>query len=292
MKRVIAILIVVCLLLCGCQAVKPTSTEPAIESTQHSTQTTTEATEGTSEEATTEAPTEVTTTPVTEPEQTQPSKVTVYLLEKTVFCDNGYSAYFYDDAYNVNTREDYDIENKYLGRVNFIEKDKNGMACMIWEETRTENVHNLTYFEDGKLKEELLNVNESNYTGWQYEYDQKGDVVEKREYFEGILQSTVIYEYNGEELWRVYCEDPEGNHIYDCRVEGGRIIEKVVYSTDSVTGCSYRYEYDENGNLTNETALLDGELIPIQTHTYRAVEVDADRAMYLLEQQKYLISIT
>lgn len=292
MKRVIAILILVCLLLCGCQTVKPTSTEPAIESTQPSTQTTTEATEGTSEEATTEAPTEVTTTPVTEPEQTQPSKVTVYLLEKTVFCDNGYSAYFYDDAYNVNTRKDYDIENKYLGRVNFIEKDKNGMACMIWEETRTENVHNLTYFEDGKLKEELLNVNESNYTGWQYEYDQKGDVVEKREYFEGILQSTVIYEYNGEELWRVYCEDPEGNHIYDCRVEGGRIIEKVVYSTDSVTGCSYRYEYDDNGNLIMEYFVIDGEVLPGTSYSYKVVEVDYERAEFLKKQQAYLVSIT
>ena len=79
MKRVIAILIVACLLLCGCQTVKPTSTEPAIESAQ----TTTEATEGTIKEATTEAPTEVTTTPVTEPEQTQPSNTNGFCNQQT-----------------------------------------------------------------------------------------------------------------------------------------------------------------------------------------------------------------
>ena len=108
----------------------------------------------------------------------------------------------------------------------------------------------------------------------------------------GILSSrdTVYYEYNGDELCRVYSEDPEGNHTYDCRVENGIIVEKSF--SQEAGGYTYFYEYDENGNLIKETALLDGELIPIQTHTYRAVEVDADRAMYLLEQQKYLLSIT
>ena len=320
MKRIFATLMAACLLFCGCQTAEPTSTESTPESIQSSTQATTEApAESTTEatpEATTEATTEPTTTqateptieapttpateptieapttPATEPEETQPDKVTVYLLEKAVFCDNGYSEFFYDDAYNINIRKDYDIENKYLGRVNFIEKDQNGMACMIWEETRTEDVHSLTYYEDGKLKEEMLNVNESNYTGWQYEYDPKGDVIEKREYYEGILQSTVIYEYNGEELWRVYCEDPRGNHLYDCRVEGGRIIEKVIYSTDSIAGCSYRYEYDDNGNLIMEYFLFDGELLPGTSYFYRAVEVDYERAEFLEKQQAYLVSIT
>ena len=284
MRRLFAILMVVCLLLCGCRAVQPT--EPAPENTPPATQPTTAATEGATEEPTTAAP----TTPPTEPEPTQPSKVTVYLLEEAVFCDNGYSAYFYDDAYNIDTREDYDIENTYLGRVNFIEKDKNGMPCMIWEETRTEDVYCLTYFADGKLKEELLNDNQSQHTGWQYAYDQKGDVVQKREYYEGILQSTVIYEYNGEALWRMYCEDPQGNHLYDCRIEDGRILERVVYSTDSVAGCSYRYEYDEKGNLVTEYFVIDGEILPGTSCSYIAVEVDRERAEFLKYQQAYLLS--
>ena len=300
MRRIIAILMAMCLLLCGCQAAEPNSTESSQESSQPATQVTTitptdattEATTEPTTEPTTAPTTEPTTAPTTEPEPTQPSTVTVYLLEKSVICDNGYSDYIYDDAYNIHIRKDYDIENKYLGRVNFIEKNKDGMACMIWEETRTDDVHNLTYLEDGKLKEELLNVNESNYTGWQYEYDQKGDVIKKCEYYEGILQSTVIYEYNGEELWNVYCEDPYGNHLYDCRVEDGRIIEKVVYDTDSVAGCSYRYEYDDNGNLIMEYFLFEGELLPGTSYFYKVVEVDYERAEFLKQQQAYLISIT
>ena len=216
----------------------------------------------------------------------------VYLLEKAVFLDNGYSEYFYDDAYNIHIREDYDIEKQYLGRVNFIEKDKNGMACMIWEETRTENVYGLTYFEDGKLKEVQMNVNEMNYTGWQYEYDRKGNITEKREYFEGILQSTVIYEYDGEELCRVYCEDPYGNCLYDCRVEDGRIVEKVIYSADGTVDCSCLYEYDDNGNLITEYLVYDGECFPVSTYFYIAVEVPYQRAGFLEEQQAYLIPVT
>lgn len=304
MKRIIAILMVMGLLLCGCQAAEPNSTESSQESSQPATQVTTitptdATTEATTEPTTepttaptTEPTTEPTTAPTTEPEPTQPSTVTVYLLEKSVFCDNGYSDYIYDDAYNIHMRKDYDIENKYLGRVNFIEKNKDGMACMIWEETRTDDVHELTYLEDGKLKEELLNTNETIYTGWQYEYDQNGNVIEKNEYFVGILQSTVIYEYHGEELWNVHCEDPYGNHIYDCRVENGRIIEKVVYATDSTAGCSYRYEYDDNGNLIMEYLLINGELLPGTSYFYRTVEVDHERAEFLKQQQAYLVSIT
>ena len=68
------------------------------------------------------------------------------------------------------------------------------------------------------------------------------------------------------------------------------IIEKVVYSTESMEGCSYRYEYDGNGNLVAEYFLFDGELMPNMTYSYKAVEVDADRAGYLKYQQAYLLA--
>ena len=68
------------------------------------------------------------------------------------------------------------------------------------------------------------------------------------------------------------------------------IIEKVGYSSDD--SFSYRYEYDANGNLVKERMLYEGELIPVTTYIYKAVEVSANRAQYLLEQQKYLTSIT
>ena len=286
MKRVLAIILAMGLLLCGCSLLDPADKETKPKHSWVPTGLPTAATT----EAATQDPTIAATEATTAPTQAKPETVTVYLLTESFFCDNGRSEYFYDANYNVDTRKDYDIENNYLGRVNYIEKDRNGMPCMIWEETRTENVYNLTYFEDGKLKEELLNVNESNYTGWQYEYDQKGDMTEKREYYEGILQSTLIFEYNGEELIRAYCEDPQGNHLYDCRVENGLIIEKVVYSTESMEGCSYRYEYDDKGNLVTEYFLFDGELMPNMTCSYKAVEVDADRAGYLKYQQAYLLA--
>ena len=50
--------------------------------------------------------------------------------------------------------------------------------------------------------------------------------------------------------------------------------------------------YDANGNLVKESMLYEGELIPVTTYIYKAVEVSANRAQYLLEQQKYLTSIT
>jgi len=289
MKRILAIILAMGLLLCGCSLLDPADKESKPKHswipTGFPTTSTTAATAEPTTAATTAAPTAATTAA-----PTQPGTVTVYLLTESFFCDNGRSEFFYDANYNIDTRKDYDIENNYLGCVNYIEKDQNGMPCMIWEETRTENVYNLTYFEDGKLKEELLNVNESNFTGWQYEYDQMGNMTEKREYYEGILQSTLLFEYNGDELIRAYCQDPQENHLYDCRVENGVIIEKVVYSTESMEGCSYRYEYDGNGNLTAEYFLFDGELMPNMTYSYKAVEVDAHRAGYLKYQQAYLLA--
>jgi len=145
----------------------------------------------------------------------------------------------------------------------------------------------IDWFEDGKIKEAQEG---DNFSGFQYAYDQKGDMIEKRGYYEGILEYTVYYEYNGEELIRVYCVDPEWNHTYDCRVENGIIIEKSFSQADG--GYTYFYEYDESGNLIKETALLDGELIPIQTHIYKAVEVDAEQVHFLLAQQNYLLSVT
>lgn len=57
-------------------------------------------------------------------------------------------------------------------------------------------------------------------------------------------------------------------------------------------GCySAMYEYDDHGNLIKESVLYDGETIPGTMYYYKAVEVDAPRAPYLLEQQKYLISV-
>ena len=74
-------------------------------------------------------------------------------------------------------------------------------------------------------------------------------------------------------------------------LQWGRIIEKVVYSTDSIAGCSYRYEYDKKGNLVMEYLVFDGEVFPGTSCSYRAVEVDSERAEFLKKQQAYLLTM-
>ena len=291
MKRILAVTLIVCLLLCGCQLGDLIPAEPATEPSQ--TQTPTEASTEAPTETPTEAPTETPTEAPTEPVQAQPEKVTVYLLEKAVYFDSGHTEYSYDKNYNIDEYETVSLEGDWIATVYFREKDKNGMPNMIWEELAGSDdgsVHLVKYSEGGKMTEDQYDSNTNPYSGYQYEYDQKGNLVEKREYYDGILQSTVIYEYQGSKLFRAYCEDPQGNHIYDYRVENGVIIEKVGYSSDG--SFSYRYEYDANGNLVKESMLYEGELIPVTTYIYKAVEVSANRAQYLLEQQKYLTSIT
>lgn len=280
MKRIMSVFLVLCLLLCGCQAQAPESTEPA---TAAPTQAPTE----TPDTGVSEPPIEETTVAATEP-ATEPvasaDKVMVYLVERTDYYDSGYVTYNYDEDYNIVSYDVFTIENDLMYSTVFSEHDAHGMPCKY---TQYEDNWTIVWFEDGKIKEEQI---EDNYSGYQYAYDQKGDLIEKRGYYEGILQDTVCYEYNGEELFRVYCVDPEGNHTYDCRVENGVIIEKVYY--DPAASYSYFYEYDENGNWIAESFLYDGELTPSSVHSYVAVEVDADRATYLLEQQKYIVSIT
>jgi antitoxin component YwqK of YwqJK toxin-antitoxin module len=130
----------------------------------------------------------------------------------------------------------------------------------------------------------------SKYAMVEYAYDEKGDVTEKRSYYQGILEGVTRYEYDGEELIRVYHEDPQGEHVFDCRVENGIIIEKSF--SQSAGGYAYFYEYDANGNLVKETGLVEGETVPIQSHAYKAVEVEPERVPFLLAQQKYLLDIT
>ena len=286
MKRVLISVFVMSLLLCGCcnvfvpgtvdptEAPTPAPTDgPAIGLTEPPVFI----------EPATEPVIEPATEPVTEPTQSQET-VTVYLVDRTVYFDSGYVAYSYDENFNIISYDVYTIENDLMYSTVFTEHNAYGMPCKFiqYEENWT-----LSWFEDGKIKEAQEG---SGFSGYQYEYDQKGDIIEKRGYYEGILVDTVYYEYDGSELIRVYCEDAEGNNTYACRVENGIIIEKSFSLENG--GISYFYEYDEEGNLIEAICLYEGEQIPVQIHTYKAVEVDADRAAYLLQQQKYLLSVT
>lgn len=276
MKRILIVALIACLLLCGCQ-----EAEPAATTTLPSAAPTTDPTAA--------ATTEPTVIPTTEPTEAQPEFVTVYLLTEVAMFDSGYTTYEYDEDYNIDLSQTYSLEKELMYTTYYENKDENGMAGCVRNAYVTGDSDSmlLKHFADGKLEEELYEG--SNYSGYQYAYDQKGDRTEKREYWDGILTSAIYYIYDGETLVNVYCEDAEGTKIFDCEVVDGRIVEKTCYNGDTTYG--YTYEYDENGNVAKSSFLYEGEVSPSETYTYQAVEVEADRACYLLEQQKYLINI-
>lgn len=311
MKKVFALLLALMLvLMAGCQtaspaetpdpaddplkgivdkftdAAKPTPTakplpKPTPEPTSEPTP------EPTPEPAATPAP-----MPTTAPVQPKPETVTVYLLEKTEILDTGYKQFSYDSNYNIHACDGFTMDDDFWFSIYFVEKDKNGMAYMLWEEWAdgSGKTFLVTYGEDGRLQEAIYE--RSNYSGVQCTYDDKGRLSEMSDYSDGILQSTAYYVYRGDELWQLWCEDPYGNHLYDCRVEDGVILETVYYTSDGGYSHSYMYEYDANGNLVCENFMSAEEgSFTQKVHHYKAVEVDAARAQYLLRQQEQLTTI-
>ena len=278
MKRFFALLLLSCLLLCGCEADAP-ATEPITESVQAQTQPVTTPVEETT------APAEQTTTEeVTEPTQPITEKVTVYLVEESFLFDSGCTKYYYDEDYNIDYYTVYTMENEVRYTAYFENKNSNGMAGKFkeqWPESSTTYI--MTHFEDGKLSE--IKLDDNSFSGTQYEYDLKGDITEKREYYDGILNNIVYFEYDGETLSAVYGEDADGNKLFNCRIENGLIVEQV-FSDYTVF-----YKYDSNNNLVESSMLYEGETMPSEQYTYKAVEVDAERACYLLKQQNFLLSV-
>lgn len=273
MKRLLIFALLLGLLLTGCISVDPENPDAYTDPTT---------------EATTVATTE-TTEPTTEPIECDPYFCTVYLLEETGIYDSGSIKYYYDENYNITRYDCLTIENELHYQVVFSEQNEMGMPCKVTHQWPGDYSYSstLSYFMDGKIKEEQEDG--SNYTGFQYDYDQKGDLIAKREYFDGMLQSVVSYVYDGETLVSVTCEDVEGNLLYDTVVDNGR-IEKVNYYNEGYA-YSYAYEYDSNGNIIGETYIADGESSPAVQYRYKAVEVPPDRVLCLLQQQSYIINL-
>lgn len=301
MKRLIILTLLISVLLCGCVIIytpsSQTETQPqaTLESTDKSQTPPQASTDPT--QPSTEAPTESTGTAQAQTEETtaptlpEEELVTVYLLTRSVIFDSGSTEYTYDDNYNIVSYIALSLEDTPMYEVFFENRDANGMAGVVrsqWPGGIDNEIRNLTYFEDGKLKEEQIVG--FNFTGYQYAYDHNGNRTEKREYFDGILQSVVYYEYDGEVLKAAYCEDTAGNIVFECRIENGLILEKNYFDPAGTYG--YLYEYDENDVLVKTTFYYDGEYIPGDQYFYAAVEVDAERAHYLQEQQNHLIFIT
>lgn len=247
-------LLVLCLLLCGCQATNNGATEPA------------------------------------QPEASMPpEQVTVYLLEKSVLSDSGFTQYFYDGDYNIIRSETYTIENELMHTTQYKNLDENGMfGSVYWaNDGETFDRRTVIWQPDGKIQEEQSSPD---YSGFRYEYSQEGRLVKKQEYYENELFLTVHYAYDGDTLDRIYCIDAEGRLDYECRIENGRIAEKTYYTPNGYVSYSYTYRYDANGNLEQLEEHLEDYVHPSELYSYKAVTVDAQRAVYLLGQQRYLLS--
>ena len=163
------------------------------------------------------------------------------------------------------------------------------MFCQIVEEWDGDSQYRtLVWFEDGKLQEVQY---DPGFSGDQYAYDAAGNMTELRNYYDGILNYAVYFEYDGEVLQRAYSENPEGQKLSEFKIVDGRIVGKDHYDADGTMYCSYEYRYDANGNLEQKYFIMDGESSLCDTHSYRAVEVDAARANYLIAQQQYLLDI-
>lgn len=289
MKRLLSITLVFVMLLalagCGDSAPEPQPTEtPTQPATDAPTQPVTEAPTEEITETPTEEPTEA---PTTEPPQVQQEKVTVYLLESIMSFDNGHTEYEYDEDHNINSYVCYSLENDVLYTMFYEQKDTNGMPGQygaLWSDGTAGESYMLSHRPDGKLVERLYEG--GNFTGTQYEYDENGNMSQKRDYYEGILDMMTVYEYDSNTLVAAHCEDMDGNVTYTFRVENGLIVEK----NDANSDYGICYEYDENNNLVKTTVSLEGDTIPGDQFTYTAVEVDAAQAVYLIEQQSFLLS--
>ena len=277
MKKLIALLLsaVLFMMTAGCTG---GSTEPTEEETTSAKTETTEATAATTLPQQTEG---------TEP--VEPEKVTVYLLERTSIFDYGYQVYSYDENYNIIGIDTFTLENVLAYKLHFNKQDANGMFCERVEEWDGDSyVSAYIWSQDGELREEQY---APNFSGDRYAYDAAGNMTQMQNYYDGALNYTVYFEYSGNTLQRAYCESEKGYKLFECKIDGGRIVEKDCFDMAGIQYCAYTYKYDNNGNLEQIRFVMDGEDSPCDTHSYRAVEVDADRAPYLIAQQQYLLDI-
>lgn len=292
MKRLIAFALLLCMvLLCGCQNIAPTPPAPENdppENTSAQTPVTNDPVDDPSEDPSEEPSQEPSEEPSEEP--TQPELVTVYLLQEAFLFDNGPMSFYYDENHNVAGYNFNDMEGQTIFTGHFAQPDGNGMPSRygtVWYDGSAGEDHTLVWDQDGKLLE--VQTGEA-FTGSQYDYDEQGRLLERRDYYEGMLDSAVYYEYDGDTLSACWSEDSLCNKKFDCRVAEGRIVEQTFY--DYSTPYGYTYEYDENGNLVQSLFVFDGDALPAVQYTYIQVQVSPERAQYLREQQKYLMTLT
>ncbi|MBR5135073.1 MAG: hypothetical protein IKV35_05695 [Clostridia bacterium] len=278
MKRFLASALILGLLLVGCG--KTTDAPPTSSS---------DATESTVSTTTTQTTVTTTTTATAPSDPVEQTTVTVYILDRTVIYDSGFIEYAYDPRGNLDHYTVMSIENEIIYTCRFENRDENGMPQKIrneWDDG-TSDSSTVTYSSDGKPQEILIDG--SQFGGYQYAYDQAGNMIEKRCYDEGILVSAVYYQYQNGVLTQMYGEDVFSETQFECVIKNGRVTEKVFRDADGEY--RYVYDYDDNGNIISERMIWDGETIPVEQYYYRAIEVDAASAPYAIAQQRYLISI-
>ena len=219
---------------------------------------------------------------------TESAKVTVYLLDKVTTDYGDYTVYFYDENYNVDRCESLNESGSVFCTTYFEEKDENGMAGVlreVWDSQDT-YIGALTWSRDAKLLKKNKDVELI------FEYDEAGKLVEVTEYYDGAFSATFCFEYKDDVLQRLYCMSAEEYVTFECEAKNGLIVKKNCYYYDGSKACCHDFSYDENGNLVEQREYWEENPNDTTTtsYSYKTVEVAADQALYILAQQKYLVS--
>ena len=131
-------------------------------------------------------------------------------------------------------------------------------ACSA-EDTGPENPYRAVSYKSEFLEDGVV-------TGWdlaEYQYDENGYKTESREYRDGILTQTYIYENDAfGNILRVTSISQDKTAVFDHKLtldDHGRVLLEESY-TGGTLCYTLEYAYDKNGNMTREvyTTMEDG----------------------------------
>ena len=190
MKKYIAIMTLICMLLCGCSKGDDNTGNPTF------------------------------------PQNTRPhpEKLTVYLLEKADLADTGYINYQYDGKNNVTGYTVFTLEDEEMFRGEFSDFDANGMARSYQAHGER---YTVSYYTNGKLQQ--MQIEDSGFSGNRWVYNDNGELTERQEYYRDELTSVERYVYENGVLVDAWGEDNAGNRLYECKISKGLVTE-IVYA--------------------------------------------------------------
>lgn len=161
--------------------------------------------------------------------------------------------YKYDEAGNV-TQYEVSSGGSVYNRVNYTYDDEGKMLTMTSVTSTGTTLTEYSYDENGNLVTMVTSCEETEtYTRLECTYNEDNRSVREAFYdAEGALQEYVTYEYE----------------------DDGKVITAIEYNGDDTpNGTVITYVYDEHNNLIRQTTVIDGEEAEVIVNTYEAIEV-------------------